>query len=69
MKSGLKKGGKRTYLVHYSGYEDYNHPDDPIHGPMSLERLGRELRRAAPDGDVRPALHGMILGDDTPWPD
>ena len=44
-------------------------PEDPIHGPMDLARYRRELRRAAPDLDVQPAVHGMVLGDDTPWPE
>jgi phosphoribosyl 1,2-cyclic phosphodiesterase len=59
---------KRTYLVHYSGYEDGQHADDAINGPMGLERLRDELRKIAGDHDVQPALHGLILGDDTPWP-
>ena len=59
---------KRTYLVHYSGYEDRDRPEEPIHGPMDLPRLRRELRRVAPELDVQPAVHGMILGDDVPWP-
>jgi phosphoribosyl 1,2-cyclic phosphodiesterase len=60
---------KRTYLVHYSGYEDCDHPDDPVNGPMSLDRLGEELRKAAGEHDIQPALHGMILGDETAWPE
>ena len=60
---------RRAYLVHYSGYEDLERPEDPIHGPMDLARFRRELRRAAPDLDVQPAVHGMVLGDDTPWPE
>lgn len=59
---------KRAYLVHYSGYEDRDHPDDPINGPMDLRRLREELRRTAPDLDVQPAVHGMVLGDEVPWP-
>ena len=54
---------KRTYLIHYSGYEDQEHADDPINGPMSLDRLREELRRVAEGRDIRPACHGMVLGD------
>jgi phosphoribosyl 1,2-cyclic phosphodiesterase len=59
---------KRTYLVHYSGYEDRKHEDNRINGPMSLERLRDELRQVRGDHDVQLASHGMILGDDVAWP-
>ena len=59
---------RRTYMIHYSGYEDREHADDPIHGPLTQEQFRRELRRVAGDRDIRPAEHGMILGDDVPWP-
>jgi len=60
---------KRTYLIHYSGYEDREHADHPINGPMDLERLREELQRIAEDRDIQPARHGMILGDNTGWPE
>jgi len=59
---------KRTYLVHYSGYEDREHSDDAIHAPMAFERLREELLKVAGDYDIQPAMHGMILGEDTTWP-
>jgi phosphoribosyl 1,2-cyclic phosphodiesterase len=59
---------KRAYMIHYSGYEDREHPGDPIDGPLSQERLREELRRLMGDWDVEPAEHGMILGDNVPWP-
>jgi phosphoribosyl 1,2-cyclic phosphodiesterase len=60
---------KRAYLIHYSGYEDRQFPDAPIHEPLALPRLGDELRRASGPYDVQPARHGMILGDNTLWPE
>lgn len=59
---------KRTYLVHYSGYEDRDYPEDAINGPLEVERFRQELRRISGDHDIRPAVHGMILGDDEDWP-
>ena len=59
---------KRTYLVHYSGYEDREHPEDAINSPLSLGRFRDELRKVGGDRDIRPAVHGMILGDETAWP-
>jgi hypothetical protein len=55
-------------MIHYSGYEDRQQADDPIHEPLTPERLRQELRRAAGDRDVQPAEHGMVLGDNVPWP-
>jgi phosphoribosyl 1,2-cyclic phosphodiesterase len=60
---------KRTYMIHYSGYEDRDHVYDSVHGPMELDRLNEELRRVAGTRDVQVARHGMILGDDVAWPD
>jgi phosphoribosyl 1,2-cyclic phosphodiesterase len=59
---------KRVYFLHYSGYEDREHGDDPINQPLGLDRLREELRRIAGPYDIQPAAHGMIVGDDTPWP-
>ncbi len=59
---------KRTYMIHYSGYEDRDHPNDPVHGPMDVEWFRRELRRVSGGREIQPAEHGMILGDTAPWP-
>ncbi len=59
---------KRTYLLHYSGYEDLEHQNDPIAGPMDTETFRRQLQRIAEDRDIRLAVHGMILGDTVTWP-
>jgi glyoxylase-like metal-dependent hydrolase (beta-lactamase superfamily II) len=59
---------KRTYLVHYSGYEDREHANDPVHSPLTLGQLRDELDRLQPPRHIEPARHGMILGDDVPWP-
>jgi ribonuclease BN (tRNA processing enzyme) len=57
------------YLVHYSGYEDREHAGDPVCGPMDAARFRDELRRVSVGRDIRPAKHGMILGDTVPWPE
>jgi len=59
---------KRTYLIHYSGFEDREQAGHPINGPMSLKQLRREVRRAAGDRDVDVATHGMVLGRTVDWP-
>ena len=28
---------KRAYMIHYSGYEDREHANDPVNGPMELQ--------------------------------
>ncbi len=60
---------KRAYLIHYSGYEDREHVEDRVHGPLGNEQFREELRRVAAGRDIQPAEHGMILGDAVPWPD
>jgi len=60
---------RRAYMIHYSGFEDRKHPDDRINGPLTLRRLAEELQGVADGRDLRPAQHGMILGDTVPWPD
>jgi phosphoribosyl 1,2-cyclic phosphodiesterase len=60
---------KRAYLIHYSGYEDREHPQDPPSSPMTLGQFRQELERVAGGRDIRPAEHGMILGDTSPWPE
>jgi phosphoribosyl 1,2-cyclic phosphodiesterase len=59
---------RRAYLVHYSGYEDWEHHDDPIASPMNTETFREQLRRIAGDRDIQPAVHGMVLGDTVAWP-
>lgn len=59
---------KRTYLIHYSGYEDYLYPQEPIAGPLTAAELGRAIRAAAAPWAVEPARHGMILGETDAWP-
>ncbi|NUQ65193.1 MAG: MBL fold metallo-hydrolase [Pirellulales bacterium] len=60
---------RRTYFVHYSGYEDRNHPNHGINGPMGRDRFCRELHHVAGESDIQLARHAMLLGGDTPWPD
>lgn len=60
---------KRTYMIHYSGYEDREQANDPVCGPMDATRFRDELRRIAHGRDIRPAEHGMVLGDTVPWPE
>jgi hypothetical protein len=55
-------------MIHYSGYEDREHTDDRVNGPMGLQRFEEELHRVAGGRDIQFAQHGMILGDDVPWP-
>ncbi|OHB77678.1 MAG: hypothetical protein A2W31_16305 [Planctomycetes bacterium RBG_16_64_10] len=59
---------KRAYMIHYSGYEDWEHGDDSVGGPMDAVRFRAELRRVADAHDIQPAEHGMVLGDTVPWP-
>ena len=59
---------KRAYVIHYSGYEDREHMGNPVSGPLSQEQLRQELCRVASDRDIEPAEHGMVLGDNIPWP-
>ncbi len=61
-------GARRTYLIHYSGYEDARHVHSEVNRPLTWDELGRQVRRAAPDLDVRIAHHGMILPLDEHWP-
>lgn len=58
---------KRAYLLHYSGYEDRNHPNEPVSGPLPRSQLQQELRRLVGDRDVHFAEHGMVLGDSVAW--
>jgi hypothetical protein len=60
---------KRAYMIHCSGYEDQEHPDEPIHGPMTMQRFREELQRVAEGRDIRAAEHGMILRETEPWPE
>ena len=60
---------KRAYMIHYSGYEDREHTGDPVSSPLSQEQLRHELQCVTGDRDIRPAEHGMVLGDTVPWPE
>ena len=55
-------------MIHYSGYEDREHGEDSVNGPMDAVRFRGELRRVAGARDIQPAEHGMVLGDTVPWP-
>ncbi len=59
---------KRTYMIHYSGYEDREHSGDPADGPLGRQRFAAELRRLAAGRDIQFAEHGMVLGDNVAWP-
>lgn len=59
---------KRTYLIHYSGYEDARHRDSEVNRSMTHGELIAFVRGRAPDLDVRMARHGMILPLDETWP-
>ena len=52
---------RRTYMTHYSGYEDRNYPHEPIHDPLDPARFRAELARVAAGRDIRPAEHGLML--------
>lgn len=60
---------KRAYLIHYSGYEDRGFAGERVHEPLDLPQFRHELTRIAGGRDVRPAEHGMILGDTVAWPE
>ncbi|MEI8372544.1 MAG: hypothetical protein WCJ35_06890 [Planctomycetota bacterium] len=60
---------KRAYMTHYSGYEDREHANDPVSGPLDAARFRDELCRVANGRNIRPAEHGMVLGDTVPWPE
>ena len=56
-------------MIHYSGYEDRERVGDPVNGPMDAAIVRDELRRVANGRDIRPAEHGMLLGDTEPRPE
>ncbi len=56
-------------MIHYSGYEDRDHPDDLVNGPIDMKRFRQELQRVAGGRGIQPAEHGMVLGDTAPWPE
>jgi phosphoribosyl 1,2-cyclic phosphodiesterase len=60
---------RRAYMIHYSGYEDREHADDPVNGPMTMARFREELGGVAGGRDIQLAEHGLILGDTVPWPE
>jgi len=59
---------RRTYFIHYSGATDCDYRHEPIYEPLDSQRFARELAALAPHHDIRPARHGMILGEDEAWP-
>lgn len=59
---------RRAYLIHYSGFEDARHPHSEVPRPLTCSQLAAQVRRYAPDLDIRVARHGMILPLDEPWP-
>ena len=59
---------QRTYLIHYSGFEDRQYPHEKINGPLSLDRLQHDAQLAVPDLEIGVARHGMVLGADVEWP-
>lgn len=59
---------KRTYLIHYSGFEDGEQMDHPIRGPLPLSQLREATQQAVGELAVDVATHGMILGESIPWP-
>lgn len=59
---------KRTYLIHYSGFEDAEHPGAEINRVLTFDELQEQVKRHAPDLDIRVARHGMIFPLDEPWP-
>jgi phosphoribosyl 1,2-cyclic phosphodiesterase len=59
---------KRAYLIHYSGYEDREHPNDPINGPLDMAQFRHELGQVAAGRDIQLAEHRMVLGDTVAWP-
>ncbi len=60
---------RRTYLIHYSGFEDSRHPKSEVPRPLTYAELADVVHRHAPELDVRVARHGMILPLDEPWPE
>ena len=46
---------KRAYMIHYSGYEDREYPQEPVHGPLASEQFRAELRRVAGGRDIQAA--------------
>ncbi len=59
---------KRTYLIHYSGFEDTLHPAAEVNRPLTRAELAQVVARHACDLDVRVARHGMMFPLDEPWP-
>jgi len=52
---------RRTYLIHYSGFEDARHTKSDVPHALTLDALEAQVQRHAPDLDVRVARHGMML--------
>ncbi len=58
----------RTFLIHYSGFEDAEHPEADVNRVLTFDELQRKVSEHAPDRDIRIARHGMIFPLDEPWP-
>ncbi len=39
-------GIQAAYMIHYSGYEDRDHPYDPVNGPMDMKRFRQWIQQA-----------------------
>jgi ribonuclease BN (tRNA processing enzyme) len=61
-------GVKRTYLVHYSGFEDDEHPAARVNRPLTYVELAKAVAAQQGGLDVRVARHGLLLPDDEAWP-
>ncbi|MBN1491455.1 MAG: MBL fold metallo-hydrolase [Phycisphaerae bacterium] len=59
---------RRTYLVHYSGFDDLKHQQSAVRSSLTYDELASAVDVAKGDLDVRVARHGMVLPDDEPWP-
>lgn len=58
----------RTYLVHYSGFEDAEHPQARVNRSLTYAELAEAIAAERGELDVRAAHHGMIVPDDDAWP-
>ena len=59
---------KRTYLIHYSGFEDAEHRGAEVSRPLTFDELRAQVAKHAGDHDIRLARHGLILPCDESWP-
>jgi ribonuclease BN (tRNA processing enzyme) len=59
---------RRTYLVHYSGYEDAEHPQARVNRALTYAELAEAVAAERRELDVQVAAHGLLLPDEAPWP-